>query len=146
MEPWHLWLIGAILLALCELLTAGFGIICFAIGAVLSSIVSAFLPDSLSWQLVAFIVGSVLSLIFVRPIALKYLNRKPSKQLKTNADALIGRRGRVSEPLCAATGTGRVLVDGDDWKAVELNGGDIALGVEVEVVERESIVLKVRAV
>jgi len=63
---------------------------------------------------------------------------------KTNADALIGREGRVSEDINPVSGKGRVAIDGDDWKAVSADGAPIAKGTIVEVVGRDSVIITVK--
>ena len=92
-----------------------------------------------------FAVVSVLCLIFVRPLALKFLTRN-DKELKTNADALVGRVGVVSEDIDPTAHTGRVVVDGDDWKAISDTGEVIAKGVDVEIVSRDSLIVTVKKV
>ncbi|MDR2936915.1 MAG: NfeD family protein, partial [Rikenellaceae bacterium] len=63
----------------------------------------------------------------------------------TNADALIGRVGRVSHAVDNAAGIGRVTIDGDDWRAVSSDDTVvIPVGQPVEVVHRDSIVLTVK--
>ena len=74
---------------------------------------------------------------------MKFLDRK-SKDVKTNADALVGRRAVVSERIDAAQHTGRVAVDGDDWKAIAADGSVIEKGTEVEIVKLGSIILTVK--
>ena len=74
---------------------------------------------------------------------LKFVDRK-SKDVKTNADALVGKRAVVSESIDAAQHTGRVAVDGDDWKAVSEDGSVIEKGTEVEIVKLDSIILTVK--
>ena len=142
MEYYQIWLIAAIVLVIIELLTAGFGVICFAIGALFSAL-AAYLDLGLLWQLLIFAVTSVLTFIFLRPILIKLLERK-SKDVKTNADALIGKAALVSETIDAAQNTGRVAVDGDDWKAVSADGSIINKGEKVKIVSRDSIILTVK--
>lgn len=141
MEYYQIWLIAAIILVIIELLTAGFGVICFAIGALFSAL-SAYLGLGLLWQLLVFAVTSVLTFIFLRPVMIKLLERK-SKDVKTNADALIGKTALVSETIDATQNTGRVAVDGDDWKAVSADGSIINKGEKVKIVSRDSIILTV---
>ena len=74
---------------------------------------------------------------------MRFLDKK-SKDVKTNAEALIGRKGIVSERIDAAQHTGRVAVDGDDWKAVSADGSVIEKGVEVEILKLDSIILTVK--
>ena len=68
MEPYHYWLIASAFLILLELVTAGFGVICFAIGTLVATLL-AYIGLGLEYQITAFIVGSILALIFVRPFA-----------------------------------------------------------------------------
>lgn len=142
MEYYQIWLIAAIVLVIIELLTAGFGVICFAIGALFSAL-TGFLGAGLLWQLLVFAVTSVLTFVFLRPVLLKVLDRK-SKDVKTNADALIGKIAVVSETIDVSQNIGRVAVDGDDWKAVSDDGSVIQKGEKVEIVSRDSIILTVK--
>ena len=140
---YYYWLIAAIVLVILEIMTAGFGVICFAIGAVFSALVSG-LDGTLTWQVVVFVIVSMLAFIFLRPVVIRFLDKK-SKNVKTNADALIGRKGVVSECIDAEQHTGRVAVDGDDWKAVSEDGSIIEKGTTVEIVKLDSIIVTVRS-
>ena len=142
MEIYQYWLIAAILLVIFEICSATFGAICFAIGAGFSAL-AAGLGANLTWQIVIFAAVSLLTFVFLRPFMLKFMDRK-SKDVKTNADALIGRRGIVSERIDEEQHTGRVAIDGDDWKAVSEDGSVIEKGASVEIVKRESIIVTVK--
>jgi membrane protein implicated in regulation of membrane protease activity len=144
MQAYQIWLIIAILLVILEICTAAFGSICFAIGAAVAAI-AAGLGAGLTWQILIFVVVSMLTFIFLRPFMLKFLDRK-SKDVKTNADALVGKRAVVSERIDASQLTGRVSVDGDDWKAVSEDGSVIEKGTPVEIVKLDSIILTVKAI
>ena len=50
MEVYQIWLIVAIILVILEIATAGFGVICFAIGAGFSAL-AAGMGANLTWQL-----------------------------------------------------------------------------------------------
>lgn len=142
MQAYYIWLIVAIILVIVEILTAGFGVICFAIGAAFSALVSA-LGGSFTWQVVVFVVVSLLAFIFLRPVVIRFLDKK-SKDVKTNADALVGRKGVVSECIDAENHTGRVAIDGDDWKAVSEDGSVIEKGADVEIIKLDSIIVTVK--
>ena len=144
MQAYLIWLIAAIVLVIFEICSATFGAICFAIGAGFSAL-AAGLGANLTWQIVIFAIVSLLTFIFLRPFMMKFLDRK-SKDVKTNADALVGRKAVVSERIDATQHTGRVAVDGDDWKAVSEDGVVIEKGTEVEIVKLDSIVLTVKKV
>ena len=94
------------------------------------------------WQLIVFAAASLLAFFFLRPVFLKLLDRK-AKDVKTNADAIIGRTAIVSETIDASQHTGRVAIDGDDWKAVSSDGSVIEKGQTVEIISRDSIILTV---
>ncbi len=141
LQAWHIWIIVALICFIIEIFTSGFAVACFSIGALFSAL-GAGLGLNLVWQIIIFAVFSMLAFIFVRPLVLKAFFKKGEK--KTNADALIGRRGRVSQSIDSQSGTGRVRLDGDDWKAVSSDGSFIPEGSIVTVISRDSIILTVQ--
>ena len=94
---WLIWVIISILCLILELTSGDFFILCFAIGAAVGAIVAG-CGLSLTWQIIMFAVVSALSLLLVRPALLKKLH-KPHRERLSNADAMIGQEGRVSEPI-----------------------------------------------
>ncbi len=142
MATYQIWLIVAILLLIFEICSATFGAICFAIGAGFSAL-AAGLCANVTWQIIIFAVVSLLTFIFLRPVVMRFLDRR-SKDVKTNADAIIGRKGVVSERIDAEQHTGRVAIDGDDWKAVSEDGSVIEKGTTVEIVKLDSIIVTVK--
>lgn len=142
MELYVIWLIAALVLVVVEMLTAGFAVICFAIGATAAAIVDL-CGLSLNWQLAAMALFTMLAFVLVRPFVLRYLNRKKD-EVPTNTDALIGRVGIVTEAIEPSTLAGRVAIDGDDWKAVASE--PIAKGERVRIVARESVIVTVEKV
>jgi nodulation efficiency protein D len=137
---WLAWLLVSLLCLVLELTNGDFFIMCFAIGGVAAAIVSAF-SDSFTLQVIVFAVVSALSIFFVRPFALKYLHKNKDNRV-SNADAIIGRTGKVTEPI-AANGHGRVKVDGDSWKAVATDNLAIEEGATVRIVALNSIIVTV---
>ena len=136
---WQVWAVVAIVCLILELSSGDFFIICFSIGAVFA-LISAVVGLNIYWQLFIFAVFSLLSVLFVRPVALRYLHKnEPNKP--SNADALMGRTGRVTEEIKACA-SGYVQIDGDLWKAV--SNSDIAVGTTVRVIGRESTILTVK--
>jgi membrane protein implicated in regulation of membrane protease activity len=140
---WQFWAIVAVVCLIVELSTGGFFVLCFALGAVVTAIVSIF-DLSFYGQLFVFAVCSLLAVFLVRPFALKYFRNHKSPDRVSNADALMDRVGVVSTAI-EANGFGRVAIDGDDWKAVSDDGGAVAQGARVKVVGRDSIILTVHA-
>lgn len=138
----NLWLVWTVVMLVClilEVSSGDFFITCFAIGA-LVTIFPALLGVPLWAQILVWAVCSVLSIKLVRPCLLRLLHKGGEHRL-SNADALIGQVGKVSQAI-PAQGAGRVQLDGDDWKAVS-TGEALPVGTKVRIVSRESIILTV---
>ena len=86
-----IWLIALIVLIVIELATMGLTTIWFALGALVAAITAA-LHAPVVFQVVLFLVISIVSFIFTRPLAVKYFNRD---RVRTNVESLIGRQGVV---------------------------------------------------
>jgi membrane protein implicated in regulation of membrane protease activity len=138
---WQFWAVVSVICLIIELSTGGFFIICFAFGAALSAIFALF-GLGIYWQLFIFALCSLMCIFLVRPFALKYLHNRKGPERVSNADALLGRIGTVSQDI-EAGGFGRVAIDGDDWKAMSDNGEAINSGSRVKVTDRESIIITV---
>lgn len=140
---WQMWAVVAVICLILELTAGDFFIICFSIGAFFAAVV-AVVGGGIYWQLSAFAIFTLISLFWVRPFAQRYLHKNEDSRV-SNADALMGRQGRVVETV-KADGFGRVQIDGDVWKAVTNVGTDIPEGTNVRVVGRESTIITVEIV
>ena len=137
---WQVWAVVAVACLILELTSGDFFIICFSIGGVFGA-VSAAMGLNIYWQMGLFALFTLLSIFLVRPVALRYLHRNDKNRM-SNADALMGRHGKVVETITAG-GFGRVQIDGDVWKAVTNEAADIPEGSTVSVVGRESTIITV---
>ena len=138
-----MWSVLAVICLILELMAGDFFIICFSIGAVFAAL-SAALGGGIYVQLASFAVCTLISLFWVRPFAKRYL-RKGEDARVSNADALLGRQGRVVEAI-EADGFGRVQIDGDIWKAVTNERQSIPAGSNVSVIGRESTIITVETI
>ena len=136
---WQLWALVSLLCLILELTSGDFFIMCFSLGAIPALIASLF-DTSFTAQIIIFAVCSALCIFFVRPIALKYLHKHDERL--SNAEALIGREGRVTQTIEAGD-YGRVAVDGDDWKARSATGERITKETRVRIVKLDSIIVTV---
>ncbi|MBR1449106.1 MAG: NfeD family protein [Prevotella sp.] len=136
---WQLWAVVAVLGLILELGSGDFFIICFSIGAVGAAAVSPL--ANVYVQVAVFVVLTAVSIFTVRPFALRYLHRGEDAR-RSNADALMGRTGRVTEEIPAG-GFGRVAIDGDSWKARTDAPDALPTGTQVVVVGRESTIITV---
>ena len=135
---WQVWAVVSIVCLILELSSGDFFIICFSIGAVFA-IIAAVIGLNVYWQLFIFAIFSLLSIFFVRPVALRWLHKNEPNRA-SNADALIGRTGKVTEAI-NVNEPGYVQIDGDLWRAV--SDDTIEEGETVRVIDRESTIITV---
>jgi membrane protein implicated in regulation of membrane protease activity len=114
MPGWVIWIIAACVLAVGEMLTLGFFLAPFAVGAALAGLADA-LGASTAVDFAVFIVVSSLLLLLVRPIARSHRRLPPAT--RTGTAALVGRRAIVLERIANDEGVGCVRVDGEVWTA-----------------------------
>jgi membrane protein implicated in regulation of membrane protease activity len=133
MEAWVVWFIVAVAFVVGEMLTLSFFLAPFAAGALLAAVADLVGLGSAP-QVAAFIVGSLLALTVVRPIARAH--RRSQVKLRTGTAALVGRRAVVLERIANAEGLGCVKIDGEVWTArAYLDDEIIEPGTQVEVLE-----------
>ena len=138
---WQTWAVIAVICLILELTAGDFFIMCFSIGAAFACGAAA-VGLGFYAQLVFFAVFTLISLFLVRPVALRYFHRHDEGRV-SNADALLGRHGKVVETIQAG-GFGRVQIDGDIWKAETKDNADIPEGSNVVVVDRASTIITVK--
>ena len=142
MEIWHIWVIIALVFVIVEMFTTGFAVMCISFGCLFGAGASA-LDWDIKWQLLVFAVGTALAFLTVRPLVYKFFYKK-GQDVKTNVDALVGRRAIVTERIEGELHAGRVKVDGDDWKAVSTDTEPIEAGEAVEITAINSVILTVK--
>jgi len=133
MSSWVLWLIAACGLGVGEMLTTGFFLAPFALGAAVAAIVDAAGAGGIaSW--VVFVATSLLTLALVRPFAVSHLRHPP--QLRTGSAALIGKQAIVLERIVNDEGVGCIRVDGEVWTARAFDDDQvIERGTRVEIID-----------
>jgi membrane protein implicated in regulation of membrane protease activity len=128
---WETWLMIAVALGVLELISTDLILIMLAGGALVGMVVALFgVPVAV--QIVLALAVAVGLLAVIRPNMVHRLHAGPT--LRTGADALIGERGFVLEPLSHST-PGRVKIGGDVWTAKPYDEDDrIEAGAAVDVV------------
>jgi membrane protein implicated in regulation of membrane protease activity len=131
---WLVWVVIAIALAVGEVLTPGLfflGPVALAAGA---AALASLLGAGAFGSLVVFIVGSLASLLLLRPIARKHV-RMPAIS-RTGTDALVGRKALVTRKVDAHGG--RVRIGGEEWSArAYLDDQVLDEGASVDVIQIE---------
>ena len=134
MDPWVIWIIVAIVLAVGEMVTLSFFLAPFSGGALLAALVSAVGGGTfLSWAV--FIITSLSLLLVVRPIARSH-KTTPAK-IRTGTAALVGAQGIVVERVANDDAVGAIRVDnGEVWTARCYDEDHtIEVGERVQIVE-----------
>lgn len=125
---WWMWILAALVCGIVEVMAVSFVFLMLAIGALAAGIAGA-LGASLAVQMIIFVVVAVALLFVVRPF-LKGRVERSTPDVRTNADALIGRTGYVTEIV--GERNGRIQFSGGEWSA-RTEGPSIPVGVEVRV-------------
>ena len=107
------WMIFFVILVVIELLTINLVTIWFAIGALISAILSCF-SDNILLEFIVFVVVSGLCFLLTKPLV-KKMKKKP--KIPTNLDSIIGKTGRVTEAI-NPNEVGEVKVAGKRWSAI----------------------------
>jgi len=110
----EIWIFIAAVCFIAELMTAGFFIMWFGVGASVSAVLN-YLGFSETTQIIAFILVSIILLAVSRPFAKRITQGLPTK--KATSDRLIGEKGIVIEDISPDHG-GIVKIGGDIWRAI----------------------------
>ena len=114
MDPWVVWIVAAVALAVGEMLTTSFFLGPFAGGAVVAAL-AALAGGGWVVSTLVFLAVSIALLLFVRPVAKRHLRQPPA--LRTGIAALIGRQAVVLERIANDEGVGVARIDGEVWTA-----------------------------
>ncbi len=109
------WLILALIFFAGEILTAGFFLAAFGVGAALAAL-AAILGLDIIWQLAIFVLVSSIALFLSRRFAESV--SPPPQKAQVGIDRVRGKRAVVIETINVIQGTGIVRVDAEEWRAV----------------------------
>ena len=132
-----LWLALIVGFLILEAATTQFICIWFAGGSLVAFICFLLGFNSLV-QVSAFVISSVLLLIFTKKIIDKIKTKTP---LKTNADALIGKTAIVVEEISNIDSKGCVKIGGIEWSARSSDDSEIPLNSHVTIKEIDGVKL-----
>ena len=137
MDDAMVWLVAMIILILIEIVTVGLTTIWFAVGALVATIV-AMLGGGLIFQLTLFLLVSFGMLLFTRPWAMKYINKK---RIKTNYEGIIGKVVRITQDVDNIAEKGCAVVNGQEWtvraadERIRIQAGSLAKVVDIKGVK-----------
>ena len=90
----------------------------------------------------AFLLISLVLLIFTRPLAVRYMNRGMTK---TNVDSLIGEKAVVIQEINNLAQTGQVRINDIEWMARTVSDEELIPAntvVEIEAVRGVKLIVK----
>jgi membrane protein implicated in regulation of membrane protease activity len=142
-DPWLVWFLAAVALLIAEMFTGGFWLACVAVGCAAAGLVGLLPFGGLIAQTITFAGASLLSLAGLRPALNRRFLPSGAPALRTGVDALLGRTGYVTERIAPGHKAGRVVVEGEDWRAVGLDDSTLEPGTRVTVIQVEGTTLTV---
>ncbi len=143
MFMWQIWLIVAGICFVLEIITVGFLIFWFGIGALIASLVSLVI-NNLVVQFAVFVFSSTLLLFFTKPLLNKFAKTDDNQ---TRKFSIIGKRAIVTKEINFLANSGQIKVGGEIWSAKSENESIIIpQNEEVEVVDISGVRAVVRTV
>lgn len=124
------WAIAFVVFLIVEGITLNALVSIWFAAAALLAMFAAMAGLSFVWQLLIFVVASVILLIATKSVVKKLRKNKPADP---NSDYDIGKTALVIKKVCNASNEGRVTLDGVDWAARSDDGADIEEGEMVTV-------------
>ncbi len=132
----YLWLALIVLAIVVEGVTAQLVSIWFAVGGLVTLIVSLFqVPFSV--QLTLYVIFTAVALVVSRPL----VKRLHVKRVDTNAGRCIGQIGVVTADINNTLAKGQVQVLGNVWSARSADGSIIPAGNNVKIREIQGVKL-----
>lgn len=140
-DPAVIWFLIGLGLLLLELVLPGLVILFFGVGAWVTALACVIHDFNLNWQILIFLVASLLGLVLLR----KYLRRKffgkKSGSTEDQLEEFIGRKAKVIEEF--KDGQGRVEFKGTQWSA--RCKSPLKKGQWVKIVSKDSLILEVKS-
>lgn len=127
---WQAWLIIAGLFFIGEMITVGFLVFWFGVGALLAMITS-FFTSNIIIQTTVFVISSAILLLVTKPFVKKFVDVKSTN---TNAFSIIGKKALVIKEINSHS-VGQIKINGEVWSAESENNETILEGSEVEIVK-----------
>ncbi|HEQ71189.1 MAG TPA: NfeD family protein [Spirochaetia bacterium] len=136
----YLWILAGVILAGMELLTPGFVVIFFGIGAVITGLLSLLIPglsesiflQSLIWAFSSFLTLGIFRRFFKRTFRGKEI-------ADDGLDEFVGNQAKAVESISPKK-PGRVLFQGTTWKAITYDT-PIKKGDIVEIMKKDNLTL-----
>ncbi|MEN8158232.1 MAG: NfeD family protein [Bacteroidota bacterium] len=139
-DPAVIWFLVGLGLLLLELILPGLVILFFGAGAWVTALACVLFDLNLNWQILIFLVASLLGLVLLRKYLKKHFFGRKDKEIEDQLEEFIGRKARAIEDF--KDGSGKVEFKGTRWSA----RSDVAVtkGQWVTIDSKESLILQVK--
>lgn len=125
---WQVWLILAGMFLIIEIISVGFLVFWFSIGALIAMVASLFIKSIVA-QATIFVISSAILLFVTRPFVSKITQK--DEVVKTNVYSIEGKVAKVVVDVDPIEGKGQIKVDGETWSAKSYNDTVIPKDTEV---------------
>ena len=133
---WQVWLIISGLFLILEMITMGFLVFWFAIGALIAMLASFFIKSIIA-QSVIFLIVSTILIFATKPFVNKLIPEESF--IKTNAFSVEGKIGKVTIDIEPIEGKGQVKIGNETWSAKSLDDTYIPKNSEIVVEKIEGV-------
>ena len=139
-KPEIFWLILGLILFLLELVTPGFFIFFFGLGACVTSLICLVIDPGINMQIIIFAAISILSLLALRKMMKKKFLFTADKESQSIEDEFTGKEA-VAITDFDDNNRGKVEFKGTSWNAE--SNASVKAGQIVKIIEVEGFTLKI---
>lgn len=133
---WKIWILISGFFVILEMMTVGFLVFWFAVGALFAMITSLFI-DNIIAQTTVFLISSSIFILLTRPLVEKFTKED---MVKTNAYSIIGKKAIVTKDIDSTYNSGQIRINGEVWSARSSEQGHTyEKGSEVEIVSIDGV-------
>lgn len=133
---WQFWLIIAGACLILEIMSTGFLIFWFMVGALITMLFT-FIIKNFIIQLAIFVISSTILLFATKPFVEKF--QKSSTNYQTSSSSIQGSTAKVVSEINPDEAKGQIKVNGEVWSAKSSNGTIIPEGTNVTVEKIEGV-------
>ena len=131
-----LWFLIFLILIIVEVLTINLSTVWFIIGSVFAFF-SSFFTRNLNYQIIVFIVFTIISIILTKRFLTKVSN---FKKINTNVDSIIGRTCLVTKDINNLLNQGEIVIDKNIWSALSKDDNVIIReGTKVKICDIKAV-------
>ena len=134
---WQFWLVVAGIFFVLEMMTVGFLLFWFSIGAIIALIVSLVI-ENVVIQTVVFLISSTVLLFLTKPFTQKFSQNDEGRE---SLFSIENKTGFVTLDINPQTGEGQVKVNGEIWSAKTTGNDIITKDTKIKVEKVEGVKL-----